>query len=34
VLAEMYAVQLLTTRHNFDELSADFAGDRPLDKKK
>ena len=34
VLAEMYAVQLLTTRHNFDELSKDFAGERPLDQKK
>ena len=29
VLAEMYAVQLLATRHNFDKVVADFTGDRP-----
>ena len=29
VLAEMYAVQLQATRHNFDKVVADFTGDRP-----
>jgi len=29
VLAEMYAVQLLRTEHNFDEVVEAFAGDRP-----
>ena len=29
VLAEMYAVQLEATRHNFDKIAADFTGDRP-----
>lgn len=33
VLAEMYAVQLLSTRHNFDKIAADFEGDRPQIKK-
>lgn len=33
VLAEMYAVQLLSTRHNFDKIVADFEGDRPQIKK-
>lgn len=33
VLAEMYAVQLLSTRHNFDEIVSDFKGDRPQVKK-
>lgn len=32
VLAEMYAVQLHATRHNFDKIAADFEGDRPLQK--
>lgn len=29
VLSEMYAVQLLRSEHNFDEVVAQFAGDRP-----
>jgi len=33
VLAEMYAVQLQATRHNFDKIAADFVGDRPLQNK-
>jgi enoyl-CoA hydratase/carnithine racemase len=33
VLAEMYAVQLEATRHNFDKIAADFTGDRPQAKK-
>lgn len=33
VLAEMYAVQLESTRHNFDKIAADFLGDRPQHKK-
>jgi enoyl-CoA hydratase/carnithine racemase len=33
VLAEMYAVQLLSTRHNFDKIAADFEGERPQVKK-
>jgi enoyl-CoA hydratase/carnithine racemase len=33
VLAEMYAVQLQSTRHNFDKIAADFLGDRPQHKK-
>jgi enoyl-CoA hydratase/carnithine racemase len=33
VLAEMYAVQLLATRHNFEKIAADFEGDRPQHKK-
>jgi len=33
VLAEMYAVQLLATRHNFGKIAADFEGDRPQHKK-
>lgn len=33
VLAEMYAVQLESTRHNFDKIAADFLGDRPQQKK-
>lgn len=33
VLAEMYGVQLLSTRHNFDKIAADFEGDRPQHKK-
>jgi len=33
VLAEMYAVQLLATRHNFDKIAADFEGGRPQHKK-
>jgi hypothetical protein len=33
VLAEMYAVQLESTRHNFDKIAADFKGDRPQHKK-
>jgi enoyl-CoA hydratase/carnithine racemase len=33
VLAEMYAVQLLSTRHNFDKIAADFEGGRPQFKK-
>ncbi len=32
VLAEMYAVQLEATRHNFDKIAADFTGDRPQHK--
>ena len=33
VLAEMYAVQLEATRHNFDKIAADFTGDRPQHRK-
>ena len=33
VLAEMYAVQLQSTRHNFDKIASDFLGDRPQHKK-
>jgi enoyl-CoA hydratase/carnithine racemase len=33
VLAEMYPVQLLATRHNFAKIAADFEGDRPQHKK-
>ena len=33
VLAEMYSVQLLSTRHNFDKIAADFQSDRPQLKK-
>jgi enoyl-CoA hydratase/carnithine racemase len=33
VLAEMYAVQLEATRHNFDKIAADFTGDRPQQQK-
>jgi len=33
VLAEMYAVQLEATRHNFDKIAKDFVGDRPQQKK-
>ena len=33
VLAEMYAVQLLSTRHNFERIASDFAGDRPQAKR-
>lgn len=33
VLAEMYAVQLMSARHNFDKIAADFEGDRPQAKK-
>ena len=33
VLAEMYPVQLLSTRHNFDKIAADFESDRPQVKK-
>ena len=33
VLAEMYAVQLLSTRHNFNKIAADFEADRPQFKK-
>ena len=33
VLAEMYAVQLEATRHNFDKIAADFTGDRPQQRK-
>jgi hypothetical protein len=32
VLAEMYAVALQATRHNFDKIAADFLGDRPQHK--
>ena len=32
VLAEMYAVQLEATRHNFDKIAADFTGERPQHK--
>ena len=34
VLAEMYAVQLMSARHNFDKIAADFEGDRPQVRKK
>ena len=33
VLAEMYAVQLDTVRHNFDKIASDFEGGRPQHKK-
>ncbi len=33
VLAEMYAVQLEATRHNFAKIAADFTGGRPQHKK-
>jgi enoyl-CoA hydratase/carnithine racemase len=33
VLAEMYAVALQATRHNFDKIAADFLGDRPQHQK-
>ncbi|MFC1868638.1 enoyl-CoA hydratase/isomerase family protein [Thermodesulfobacteriota bacterium] len=33
VLAEMYAVQLSSTRHNFEKIASDFEGDRPQIKK-
>jgi enoyl-CoA hydratase/carnithine racemase len=34
VLAEMYAVALQATRHNFDKIASDFLGDRPQAQKK
>ena len=33
VYAEMYSVQLQSSRHNFDKINADYVGDRPQHKK-
>ena len=33
VLAEMYAVQLQSTRHHFDKIAGDYVGDRSQHKK-